>query len=119
MVISIEYEDGNPQVGEQSVSIFGSLTGDKVFDTGDFVKDWYNAMEFALKNLKKLESLSFSSSVYHFVSDGALYEEKYLSVTGEKPELIDTQKKEGDILMFIPKGRSMTWKELKTYSKTK
>lgn len=50
----------------------------KEFDSGDFIKDWYQAKAFYLKECGHDQMFSHSSSVDHFFMDGAVYTSAYL-----------------------------------------
>jgi hypothetical protein len=97
--------------------------GDKefVFESGNFVKDWFEAKKKFLEFHEEEVSLGSSSSVDHFIMDGAPYDSAYLVFkndeddTGELTYEFDDKGWE----MFVPKGTKPTWKELKEMCKTK
>jgi len=124
-VISISYNEGNKKnLGYKSVSITDKLKR-KVFKSGNFVQDWYDAIMFYSIKLPDDTLLSHSSSVNHFIMDGAKFDSAYLHIENAMPVLkyidesdpnyIFTQRNiyEGGIEFFVPKGERPTWEELK------
>ncbi len=111
----------------------GSVT--KIYNSGDFVKDWYNAKRYYIRYAQDDDPhFSHSSSVDHFFMDGANFTPAYLHVVDElyvengeaKKRRIGVLKYHGDepkqevvegFEYFIPKGRRWTWEELKAYVK--
>ena len=109
MVISIQYEE--PNTNEyQNVTL-----GDKVWDSGDFVKDWFNMTKYmAHLPEEKWEPTMCSSSVDHFIMDGAPYDSAGLrEVDGVWVLDYDIE----GVEFFVPKGKRWTWEELKNYCK--
>lgn len=133
--VTINYnEDGNQNnLGYKSVEVSIGMSQNKdkteTFSSGDFIKDWFNATKFILQNVEDSEPVGHSSSVDHFIMDGAKFDSAYLHVdkikTGEllyfdrsKPNwwrdsYIDKQ----GIEMFVPRGEQWTWEQLKEYCK--
>lgn len=135
VVIGINYEGGNRyddngKLIENPIIYHGvtlRVSGENYeFNSGDFVKDW----AFAKKQFVDFEDeihFSHSSSVDHFIMDGAEYDSAYLHVEDETPVLkyVDTtdpnylwtQRKiyEDGWEYFVPKGNKFTWEELKKY----
>ncbi len=129
--IGINYKEfGNP-LNYKSVYIHAnSKSENKIFDSGDFVKDWFNAIKYYIQNQETLVHLSGSSSCDHFIMDGAPYDSAYLHFDDEgNPDLkyidegdkdyIHTQREvyENGIELFVSKGAKPTWEELKEYCK--
>lgn len=90
-----------------------------IFDTGDFIKDWYNAKKKFLEFYEREGSLKYSSTVDHFIEEGAPYEKVYLipEVEYDYKGKLDYDYKENGLLMFVNKGDKLTWEELKKYCK--
>lgn len=123
-VINIDYDDGNKQnLGYKSVEVlYGKNTNEKkVFDSGNFVKDWFNCIKFCMLDIPKKEyPVMFSSSVDNFIMDGALYDSAYFiyenSANGEHLKYGNEWDGKG-IEHFVPRGTKPTWKELKEMCK--
>jgi len=106
----INYDEGNPESYE---SVYLSLNGDekKIFDTGDFVQDWYDCIKYLIKNGF---GVADSSVVNHFIMDGAPFDSCYLSADEDGNwELIYDEYVEDGIEFFVPEGEKFTWEELK------
>ena len=139
-VIGINYDGFNHDYDEngERFEIPGGLkyesvyihhnAGEKIFDSGDFVKDWYGAIKFYHKELYEQEfHLSESSSCHHFHTDGADFDEAYLHIIDDKPILKYLNKEdehwfitqrdiyEKGIEYFVETGTQPTWEELKKY----
>jgi hypothetical protein len=86
-----------------------------VFNTGDFIKDWFDSTKFALTGgLGEHPMLMHSSSVDHFIMDGGKnkYDSAWLLIDKDGAELTYDYTDEG-FELFVPKGTKPTWKELK------
>ncbi len=130
-VVSINYQEGNKDdLGYKSVEVSYNFSANKkIFDSGNFITDWYNAMKFIIQDMPEGEPLSFSSSVDHFIMDGAPYSSAYLHIENNIAELkyidktdnnyIYSQKSiyQSGIEFFVPSGTQPTWAELKGISK--
>lgn len=122
-VYGVNYDEGSKLLGYKSVYIYFGNDQKRVFDSGNFIKDWFDMMKFIIEELNETESYFVgSSSVDHFFMDGAdeLYDEVYLveiSVDGEtKNELTNVY--DGDAIKFyVPTGTQPTWVELKEICK--
>jgi hypothetical protein len=128
--ITINYDEGNKKdLGYKSVEIHHGNEEKKFFNTGNFVKDWYDMRKFMIQNLLDSEMhFSCSSSVDHFIMNDAPYDSAYLHTTDDgKPVLkyIDRTKAyypqyeeiiEG-IEFFVPEGTQPTFEELKEMCK--
>lgn len=90
----------------------------KVFNSGDFVKDFFNAHKFWVQEIESKGSskvLCYSSSVDHFIMDGAPFDSTYLMFDkDDKPYLSYDYDSEG-IELFVPRSKKWTWEELKKY----
>lgn len=125
-VIGEENEDNyelTPRTPVIYKHVYLHLSNDKelIFDTGDFVKDWFNAKKKFLDVLEEEVHLSASSSVDHFIMDGAPYDSAYLvfkdeNDTGELSYNSEDYDKGWE--MFVHKGTTPTWVELKQYCKS-
>lgn len=104
--------------------------GEKVFDSGNFIKDWYAAKFFFATQLMDKELLSGSSSCNHFHMDGANFDSAYLHMGKDEAVLKYVDKSDEywfvnqrDIYengweFFVEKGTTPTWSELKEYCKS-
>lgn len=121
-VIGITYEEPKPDT-YKSVCVScleDNEREEKVFDSGNFIKDWYQAMKFVINELlipEKEIHLSHSSSVNHFITDGGnkSFDSAYLKVYDGGGAYLDYKydyENEG-FELFVPKGIKPTWKELK------
>ena len=99
--------------------------GEKVFDSGNFIKDWRDAKGFYGRTLAN-EDLSLSSTCIHFFMDGANFDSAYLHIVDDKPVLKYADKSderwfitqrdilEGGWEFFVEPGTQPTWEELKS-----
>lgn len=124
--INIKYNDGDGSTYKAvEISHGEELKKKKVFKSGNFVKDWYDAMKFVIFKAKE-SRCSMSSSVNHFIIDGAPYESAYLIeiekdkwdlryVDETDPLYLITQRDiyEKGIEFFVNTGTKPTWTELK------
>ena len=112
-VIGITYEEPTPSKYEfVDISYGEGMKEKKEFKSGNFVRDWYDMRKFMIQNLLDSEhAFCHSSSVDHFIMDGAPYDSAYLVIDGDKPTL-HYEYREG-IEFFVSKGTKPTWKELK------
>jgi len=129
--ITINYDEGNDEnLGYESVEIHYGKNEKKVFDSGDFVKDWFDMRKMMIMELSKTEPhFMHSSSVDHFIMDGAPYDSAYLHFTKDKAILkyVNTKKNnldmdemianhdiyENGIEFFVEENTTPTWEELK------
>jgi hypothetical protein len=124
-VYGINYDEGNEvDLGYESVDIsYGNLDKQKVFNSGNFIKDWFDLVKFIIMELSGTEShFVGSSSVDHFHMDGGdkLYDEAYLIdavVDGETKSVLSYVYDEDAIKFYVPKGTQPTWNELKEMCK--
>jgi len=137
-VISISYTGGNEideefneiekPINYESVSL-STHEGEYVFSTGNFVKDWFDAKKKMTMNISDEDPfLSHSSSVDHFIMDGAKFDSAYLHIEEETPVLkyldrtdpkwFESQKDVYDgSEFFVQEGTKPTWAELKEMCK--
>jgi hypothetical protein len=145
-VIGINYEGANHDYDENDERIetpdglkYNSVYvhyqgGEKVFDSGNFIKDWFDAKGFYARGLMDKEPyLSGSSTCDHFIMDGAPYDSAYLHMVDGKPvlkycsyddslEMMETLITNREIYeegweFFVPEGTKPTWEELKEMCK--
>lgn len=133
-VIGINYNYNGEDVAE--VVTYKSVylhTSDKEleFNSGDFVKDWFDAKLEYTKIMDVDPYLSQSSTCDHFIMDGANYDSAYLHINGNQPILkyintddphyLFTQQDvyENGWEFFVPIGSKPTWEELKELCKYK
>lgn len=127
-VTYIDYDESSDTPHKTYEGVRVRYSGDKVkkFNSGDFVKDWYYANRFIIKELLDKEThFSHSSSVDHFLFDTRLhrddnilesrYDECFLRVIDEQPKLCYTDEyyEEGVLFYYVDKGTAPTWEELK------
>lgn len=115
-VISIDYNDGNKKnLGYKSVDVsYNNLKSVKKFDSGNFVKDWYDCTKFCITKIGNKEPIIHSSSVNHFIMDGAKYDSAYLVVTEKSTSLSYDSKLHGEnIELFVEENTTPTWEELR------
>jgi hypothetical protein len=119
MIISINYDDVDAK-SYVAVQVRPRIGEEQVFNTGDFVKDWFHANKWIVNNWTDEEiHLRHSSSVDHFIMDGGgnLYDSRYLSFDEDyEPILIEYTENMGSCIeVFIPKNSNFTWGQLKEY----
>ena len=107
----IRYEEGT-NTGYKSVEIDYGKNKTKKFSSGNFVKDWYDAFEWYIFADLDEHALINSSSVDHFITDGAPYDSAYLILDGDNPRLEYSYCEDG-MEFFVPQGTKPTWEELK------
>lgn len=117
-VICINYDVTDKKISYYSVDIsFGSPLEVKVFDCGNFVKDWYNMIKFMCLHISETEHhFCKSSTVDHFIMDDAPFDSAWLKTIDGKPTLI-YEYEEDRIEFFVPQGTQPTWEELKEMCK--
>lgn len=117
------YHDDNDNLVEEpivykQVSLYLSNDEEFFFNSGDFVKDWYFAKKKFLEFADSEYDLVHSSSLDHFIMDGAPYDSAYLvydeNTDGAHLEY-DYNEKAWE--MFVNQGTRPTWEELKKYCK--
>lgn len=113
-VTSIHYNDGGDQLNYESVEVSYGEKKNKIFNSGNFVKDWFDALKFEIFELQG-EHFMNSSSVDHFIMDGAHYDSAYLKEkdNGKDEWYLDYEHHDG-IELFVPEGTKPTWEELKS-----
>ncbi|MEO6305482.1 MAG: hypothetical protein ABIP51_20130 [Bacteroidia bacterium] len=129
-VISVKYNEGKHKTYAaykyKSVD-FSSSKINKKFNSGNFVKDWYEMRKF-LTEAKIDEPISQSSSVNHFIMDNAPFSSAYLHMINDIPTLLyweegkHTYQKDSYIFeegleFFVDENTIPTWEELKNLCK--
>lgn len=129
MVRGIDYKEGT-NTGYTGVEMNwqeGNERKHKVFNTGNFVKDWFAALKWFIEG-DLGEHLVNSSSVDHFIMDGAPYESAYIHFVDEKPVLKYLDRSDPNwwhdpegiaegLEIFVPENTQPTWEELKEMCK--
>ena len=119
-VININYDEGNKEdLGYKSVELsYNSLKDEKIFNSGNFVKDWFDCIKFCLQNIPDDNyPVVHSSSVNHFIMDGAPYDSAYLTTDDSKEKPYLSYDNIEGVEHFVPKGTQPTWDELKKMCK--
>jgi len=127
----IDFDPSDPNYLKYESVYIHYRGGEKVFDSGNFIKDWFDAKNFyAIELMDKEPYLSGSSTCDHFHMDGADFDLAYLHIVDGKPVLkyIDTSDPnylftQRDIYeegweFFVKVGTQPTWEELKEQCKT-
>ena len=119
MVIEIDYDEPNHEA-------YSHTAVDKViFKSGDFIRDWFQMKKY-ISNISdnEWEPVSYSSSVNHFIQDGAPYDSAYLHIINDKPVLKYFDREDPNWFMteidngiefFVPENEQWTWEKLKEY----
>jgi len=130
--IRINYTEPDANTYESVEISYGRYSGKeekRIFDTGNFVQDWYDMRKFMIQDMEEEPYTTHSSSVDHFFMDGANYEPAYLHIIDEKPVLkyfdrsdpnwFITQRdiEENGIEFYVPENTQPTWEELKEMCK--
>ena len=102
--VDISYD----KIGEPSV---------RIFNTGNFVKDWYDLVKWIIF-AELQEPLCNSSSVDHFIMDGAPYDSAVLKFKSDDTPYLDYAHDyllggDNGIEFFVEKNTEPTWEELK------
>jgi hypothetical protein len=111
--ISIDYNE--PNTDEYKSVDCSERVSDKTkkFDSGDFGKDWFDMIKhIIMTTTDDTFSATYSSSVDHFIMDGAKYDSAYLHFDDEDEPFLDYENFDG-IELFVSEGTKPTWEELK------
>lgn len=93
----------------------------KIFNSGNFVKDWFDSIKFKIFELSSDDRFPsmYSSTIDHFIMDGAPYDSAYL--VGDEQENYELCYGSGwhnmGVEFFVHEGIKPTWKELKELCK--
>lgn len=127
-IVSIKYNECGKyeNLGYESVVLSYGDNKKEFFNSGDFVKDWFNFTRFVVvEEIPNKEFVCYSSSVDHFIMDGAKVDSAYLHFEGDVPILkyIDKSDEkwfmnqqdiyEKCIEIFVDEGTTPTWNELR------
>jgi len=125
-IIRIRYgENGKDLPLEYERVELSLIKEEKNFDTGNFVEDWYDMRKFIIHHENESDFFwSHSSSVDHFIMDGAPYDSAYLHMVEGKPVLkyfdrsdpkwyLNQADVEEGIEFFVPENTQPTWEELR------
>lgn len=114
-VVSIDYDDpADNEIEYDGVILQYGDNKHEVFKNGCLCIDWYLCNKFIIHNIGTSEPVSHSSTVDHFIMDGAPYDSAYLKVDNDIPKLyyIYDNSRPG-IEFFVPQGTKPTWEELR------
>lgn len=114
-IISIDYDEPKPET-YRGVEISTRDNKDKRFDSGDFIKDWFNVIKYTNTEIED-GYVMYSSSVDHFIMDGAPFDSKYLIMVDDKPVLVTPAISNEGLELFVKEQENPTWEELKEYCK--
>lgn len=111
---TINYNEGSKELQYKSVEVsYGDeLKNVKIFNSGNFVKDWYDRVKFIVTELEDSERHMCSSSVDHFIMDGAPYDSAWLKMSNRSAKL-RYYYGEGLLEFFVAAGTRPTWNELR------
>ena len=127
--IRINYDDGNREnLSYESVEIHYGNDLKKCFASKNFIKDWWDMRKFMILELSDEIYFTKSSSVDHFIMDGAPYDSAFLHIVDGKSVLKYIDYAEDNYLysqqdiyegieFFVPQGTQPTWEELKEICK--
>lgn len=138
-VIGINYTGGNIYADDSETIIGNDMVyesvslrtrdGNLIFNSGNFVKDWFDAKKKYMEIMDDEPFLSASSTCNHFQWDGGKYDSAYLHVVDgvcvlkymddTKDFLDDDQRDifENGWEFFVDEGTKPTWEELKEICK--
>lgn len=115
-VIGVDYDEMKP---ESYKGVILSIKGvKKEFNTGNFIKDWYDCNKFILNSdLCETEQFSNSSSLDHFIMDGAPFDSAYLHLIDNDIPILkyEYSHKDPGLEFFVKRGETPTWEELRKY----
>jgi hypothetical protein len=124
-VIGITYEELTPAKYESvDISYGDGMNEEKEFASGNFVKDWYYMRKFMIQNLSDTEhNFCYSSSVDHFIMDGAPFDSAILKFKADNTPYLDYAHDyllggDNGIEFFVEKNTQPTWEELKEICKS-
>lgn len=116
-ILDIIYDGSNAKSYEAVEVTYDNLNKKQIFNSGNFVADWYNAKKFYIQYLQETHPyLSSVSSCDHFFFDGAevLYDTAYLKMDGDVATLSYTDKSGWEF--YVENGTTPTWNELRDFS---
>ena len=119
----------NPSTLEYHHVYLHTKDDEYVFESGNFVKDWYDAKKKYIEIQSDDPYLSGSSTCDHFQMDGAKFDSGYLHFENDEPVLKYVDMSDPNYLFtqreiyqdgwefFVPEGTQPTWVELKEMCK--
>ena len=109
---TINYSEGTKNLDYRSVELYyGENLEEKIFfNSGNFVKDWYDRVKFVIMQISDEEFHTCSSTIDHFIMDGAPYDRAWLKGI---ELLYSGQDIHHAIQLFVPEGTKPTWEELR------
>ena len=120
-VYGINYNGGDKNdLSYKSVRILYGENEEKLFNSGNFIKDWFDLVKFIINELSETEShFVGSSDVDQFFLDGGdkLYDKAYLNTTNSASELKYKLVDWDSIKFYVNAGTQPTWEELKEICK--
>ena len=127
----IDFDPTNPKYLKYESVYIHYQGGEKVFDSGNFIKDWFDAKLFYARGLMDKEPyLSSSSTCDHFFMDSADFDSAYLHIVDDEPVLKYIDMSDPNYLFtqrnvyeegwefFVKVGTQPNWEELKEQCKT-
>ena len=123
-MISIEYCGGNypdddddnlveAPIDYRCTKLYMSTNEEFIFESGYFPKDWYQAKKKFLQHADEELHFLHSSSVGHFIMDGAPFDSAYVFFDDNDTAHLEYEYRDGGWEMFVDKGTKPTWEELK------
>jgi hypothetical protein len=117
MVRGIKYNEGGNPLNYEGVEMRYDENNErkcKLFNTNNFIKDWFDAMKWFIQGDFD-DLLMDSSTVNHFIMDGGseLYDSAYLGFDEDKNAYLYYDWDDRGMELFVPKGERLTWEELK------
>ena len=115
-ITNIDYDEPNTKTYKSVGFSFNEngVTKSKVFNSGNFIKDWFDHNKFIAHLDEEQFAFMNSSSVDHFIMDGAPFDSMYLEMIDGKASF--TKKGDG-VEFFVSEGTTPTWDELKEFCK--
>lgn len=124
--LSVKYGLYGGDIMYKSIYIFTGKDSNKSYDkhtiesfeSGDFIKDWYNAIRFIAKFLCDYD-INYSTGIQDFIGLCDLYDKAYLLNSGGMWQLTkDKPETDKYFQLYIEKGQCPEWEEFKNYCKT-
>lgn len=108
--VSIKYDEKLPS---EAHVILDTSEGVFEFKSNEFEKNWFDCMKKLILDHNEYPT-RYSSTVDHFIMDGAPYYSAYLIENGDEFELSYDHKDYKNVEFFVKDGTKPTWVELKT-----